>query len=150
MHHQNRTQNGFSLIELLMVITLIGIISAIATPNLLASKRAANEASAITSLRTIVSAQASYLQSFGSGNSYASDLTVLRSKNLIEERLSYNAEPTKSGYIFRMEGVGATFTCTASPISPGSTGTKYFFVDNSGVIRFDNSGTADAMSRPID
>ena len=74
---KNENEKGFSLIELLVVVIIIAIVAAIAIPNLLASRRAANEASAISSLRTIHSAQATYQATTGNGVNYAPDFTTL-------------------------------------------------------------------------
>src|SRR5262249_8659973 len=151
-------QKGFSLIELLIVVAIILIIAAIAIPNLLRSRMAANEASAVGSLRTINTACVTYSTTYGIG--FPSALSKLGTSGavgsgaaqLIDNVLSGG---TKSGYTFvytagtATGGVIPTYTVAAAPQVAGQTGQRYFFTDQSGVIRFNISAAATVSDSPL-
>ena len=146
------TQKGFSLIELLIVVAIILIIAAIAIPNLLRARMAANESSAVGSVRTINTAEISYFTTYGVGFAPLASLggaspctAALGQGCLIDNTL---ATGTKSGYTMATPGVAAgtasaptvAYTVTAVPVSIGQSGQRGFFSDQSGVIRYNLTG----------
>jgi type IV pilus assembly protein PilA len=157
-------QTGFSLIELLIVVAVILVIAAVAIPNLLRSRMAANEASAVASLRSINTSQVVYQSTYGS--SYASRLADLSdggtAANCVASAIptstsaclidSVLASGSKSGYKF-MYGplstgpVVAAYTVNADPTSSGASGQRHFFTDQTNVIRV-NDAAAAANSDP--
>ena len=159
---QRRTgsETGFSLIELLIVVSVILIIAAIAIPNFIKSKMRANEAAAVENMRTIGTANTVYLTTYGIG--FSSDLTKLSGNLVIVDANnaglidSVLASGAKSGYSYTYtpgavdsSGHINGFDLTADPINYGATGERYFYVNQSGIIRFNSTATATASDPAI-
>ena len=158
---RNNKQKGFSLIELLIVVAIILIIAAIAIPNLLRSKMAANEASAVASLRTYNTSIVAYQTTYGTdpttdfsqlGPTAGGALPTAAAADLVDNLLGVKA-PTKSGYAFTYvpgaadaNGIVSTYTINADPTVANSTGQRTFFTDQSGVIRQRTDGKPAAVT----
>ena len=157
-------QHGFSLIELLIVVAIILIIAAIAVPNLIRSRMAANEASAVSSLRTIGDANVLYFSFFGVG--FAGELEQLgppsggcatvspQCADLLDMAISgvnpNTDTPVKNGYRFRYETdeedptpaePNSAYSVVAIPTAPGSSGVSTFCRDHTNIILKDTSGS---------
>ena len=141
-----KRQEGFTLIELMIVVAIIAIIAAIAIPSLLNARKAGNEASAISSLRTLTTVSEQYrtrFQTYPTGG-----LTALQGAGYIDSVLGAG---TKSGYDFAYASAANTWSCSATPDTATTTGDRGFFVDQSGVIRFTADGSVPtSTSSPID
>jgi type IV pilus assembly protein PilA len=152
-----KKQKGFSLIELLIVVAIILIIAAIAIPNLLRSRMAANEASAVGSLRTLNTAAVTYSSTYPSigypntlGALAPSATATSAAADLVDSVL---ASGTKSGYSFAWSAGGTTpsngYSITADAVAQGTSGTRGFYTDQSGVIRYSAANGATSANSPL-
>ena len=164
-----KKQKGFSLIELLIVVAIILIIAAIAIPNLLRSKMAANESSAVGSLRSINTAEVTYQTAYPNVG-YSAALTDLggsatvcatatgattTSACLVDAVVATSGTVAKSGYlntyggVTQAGGINTTYTVNGDPATRGTTGQRSFFTDQTGVIRYAQAAAAAATSAAI-
>ncbi|MBN1417661.1 MAG: prepilin-type N-terminal cleavage/methylation domain-containing protein [Planctomycetes bacterium] len=135
---------GFTLVELMVVVAVIAIVVAVAIPNFVHSKIAANESSAISSLRTISSVIEQYRVRF---QRYPVSLGQLSSTGYIDDRLGAGQ---KSGYAFQFSSTVYTYAVQADPLTSGTTGDRHFYIDDSGVLRWASAAPAGAADPPID
>ena len=141
MSRQKRhSEKGFSLIELLIVVLIIGILAAIAIPNFIISRQSANAASAISSLRVIHSAESQHLVAHGRYGSLAElgALRYIEDNNLVSGAKSSYSFTIPATYNF------ISYQALAAPVVPGQW--AYFFVDETGVIRIQMGSAASAVS----
>jgi len=159
---RDESHRGFSLIELLIVVAIILVIAAIAIPNFMRSRIAANESASVQNMRNITTANVVYSSTYGVG--YATSLAALgppsgsgvpssANAQLIDEVL---ATGVKSGYTYvytpsppDSSGTTGSYSLNANPLSLGITGYRFFYTDDSGVIRQNTSATATGSDTPI-
>ena len=139
-----KNSKGFSLLELLIVVAIILIIATIAIPSLLRSRQAANESAAVANLRTINTAEVTYLSS--SGGNYG-DLNALVSAGLLDDTFIGTATRPKAGYIYSLTATGSDYTAFAEPASPNTGRFAYYSVPDA-VVRYSTLGGAISNNQP--
>ena len=156
----SRPDAGFSLIELLVVVAVILIIAAIAIPNYISSRMRANEGAAVQNMRTITTSELVYSTTYGIG--FSTTLLQLQENGSIVDQNEAGlidqvlASRTKGGYLYTYTvlttdslGNPTTYSLTAAPKTPGSTGQRYYYTDQTGVIRYNVMAAAGSTDLPI-
>lgn len=135
------------MIELLMVIEVMAVLAAMALPNIKMSRKAADEAAAVSCLRQLSDAQELY-RPRQNPPGYAPSLQRLRAAGLIDETI---ANGSKSGYDFMVNGLAGlnTYGFTATASMQGNTGDRSFYVDQTGVIRMADDASVSSLSPPL-
>ena len=133
---------GFTLIEVMIVVAIISTLASIAIISMLRSRMNANEMSAIATLRTISGGAQNYYAA-QTPHTFPSTLTDMAAPNsnppYIDDKVSAGQ---KQGYNFVFTGVDADhFSCLANPTTPGRTGNRYFFLDETGRITSNTTGS---------
>ncbi len=135
---------GFTLFELMIVVTVIALIAAFAIPTLHTSFKSGKEAATISALRTLHAADTQYSLRYGA---YSNSLLALQNGGYVDSLLGAG---TKSGYTLNYNATRYTWSCVASPEIAGVTGDRYFFVDHTGVIRMSHTSPVGSSDTPID
>ena len=140
----SKTQRGFTLLEIIFVVAVLGIITTFAVPSYLSSRMAANEGAAIGALRLISAAEVIHNERYGSYGT----LDELIARGLVDPTFG-NA--TRRGYMIDTITVNTfEYTAFADPENFGTSGERYFYIDDSGVIRQATGSPADASAPPVD
>lgn len=144
--HLKKSAAGFSIIELIIVVTIIGIIAAIAIPNLLTVRRTAQEASGAAMVKSLIKAESMYFASYGNQSNYGT-LNDLVARNCIDASL---LTESRNYYTFQVNlTTPITYTITATPGAAYASEMRHFFGDESGVVRQAMGAAATVASPPL-
>ena len=148
-----RNRKGFTLVEIMIVVAIIALLAAIAIPNLLRARHNANETAAIGAMRTLLTAVESF-RAAQTPPTYPANLAALSAAvpPYVGGTLAAAVNPgtARQGYFYTYALTNANaFTLQGTPATVGTTGTRRFFVDQSGVIRANAAGAANAGSPEI-
>lgn len=147
---RSKSRHAFTLLELLIIVTVIAVIAAVAIPSLLAARKAGHEASAISILRQIHTAQTLFQQRRGV---FASSDEELRDEGFLNTASSQSVgagDQVLNGYIFIIQNPNSSvWFARAHPIDPGITGDRFFALGMSGLIYYNTTGPANGSDPTV-